>query len=161
MVRRSALDAIGGFDESLPSCQDLDLWLRISERFDADVVPEVLVRVANGNDNGRITTNVPRAILGRELYCRKHREKMIRRGVLHLFLRDSGWWQQRRVRDSRLARRFYLESLAANPGCAVYLRSAACRRTCRCRGWTAWLEANDSWPGSWGLGLKCTFAESD
>ncbi len=40
---------------------------------------------------------------------------MIRRGVLHLFLRESGWWQQRRVRDSRLARRFYLESLGANP----------------------------------------------
>ncbi len=115
MVRRSALDAIGGFDESLPSCQDLDLWLRICERFGADVVPEALVRIANGDDSGRITVNVPRSVLGRELFCRKHREKMIRRGVLHLFLRDSGWCQQRRVRDSRLARRFYLDSLRANP----------------------------------------------
>jgi hypothetical protein len=40
---------------------------------------------------------------------------MIRRGVLHLFLRESGWRQQRQIRDSRLARRFYLESLGANP----------------------------------------------
>src|SRR5262245_18798192 len=40
MVRRIALDAIGGFDETLPSSQDMDLWLRICERFDADVVPE-------------------------------------------------------------------------------------------------------------------------
>jgi glycosyltransferase involved in cell wall biosynthesis len=115
MVRRSALEAIGGFDESLPSCQDLDLWLRLSERFDADVVPEALVRVANGNDSGRITTSLPRTVLGRELYCRKHRDKMIGCGVLHLFLRDSGWCQQRRGRDSRLARRFYLASLRANP----------------------------------------------
>jgi glycosyltransferase involved in cell wall biosynthesis len=115
MVRRSALEAIGGFDESLPSCQDFDLWQRISERFRVDVVPDVLVRIANGNDSGRITTNLRGAMSGRELYCRKHREKMIRRGVLHLFLRDSGWCQQRQARDSGLARRLYFESLAANP----------------------------------------------
>jgi glycosyltransferase involved in cell wall biosynthesis len=114
MVRRNALEAIGGFDESLPSCQDLDLWQRISERFRVVAVPEVLVRIANGNDSGRITTNVRRAMSGRELYCRKHREKMIQRGVLHLFLRDSGWCQQRLARDTRLARRFYRESLTAN-----------------------------------------------
>jgi hypothetical protein len=35
---------------------------------------------------------------------------MIRHGVLHLFLRESGWWQQRRVGDPRAARRFYRES---------------------------------------------------
>jgi hypothetical protein len=115
MVRRSALDAIGGFDESLPSCQDMDLWLRICERFQADVVPEALVRVTKGNGGGRISTNVASATRGRALFCQKHREKLIRHGVLHLYLRKSGWWQQRRVRDPRLARRFYLESLGANP----------------------------------------------
>jgi glycosyltransferase involved in cell wall biosynthesis len=115
IVRRSALDAIGGFDESLPSCQDMDLWLRICERFQADVVPEALVRVTKGNDGGRISTNVASATRGRALFCQKHREKLIRHGVLHLYLRKSGWWQQRRVRDSRFARRFYLESLEANP----------------------------------------------
>jgi glycosyltransferase involved in cell wall biosynthesis len=115
MVRRSALDAIGGFDESLPSCQDLDLWLRLCEQFSADVVPDALVRVSNGNDSGRITNNVPRAFLGRELYGRKHREKMVRHGVLHLFLRESGWRQHRGGRNPRLARRLYLESLEANP----------------------------------------------
>jgi len=35
--------------------------------------------------------------------------------MLHLYLRKSGWWQQRLVRDSRRARRLYLESLEANP----------------------------------------------
>jgi hypothetical protein len=30
-------------------------------------------------------------------------------------LRESGWWQQRLARDTRLARQFYWESLAANP----------------------------------------------
>jgi glycosyltransferase involved in cell wall biosynthesis len=115
MVRRSALVATGAFDESLPSCQDMDLWLRLCERAGADVVPEVLVRVTKGNDSGRISANVARTVRGRELFCRKHKEKLIRHGVLHLYLRESGWWQQRRVGDARMARRFYLESLGANP----------------------------------------------
>jgi len=115
MVPRSVLDAVDGFDESLPSCQDLDLWLRICERFSADVVPDVLVRISNGDDSGRITRNVSRAFVGRELYGQKHREKMIRRGVLHLFLRECGWRQHREARDPRRARSFYLQSLRVNP----------------------------------------------
>ena len=115
LIRRSVLDKTGGFDESLPACQDVDLWLRICERFRSIPVSEVLVRVVKGNDSGRISTNIPHTILGRELYCRKHREKLIQHGVLHLFLRESGWWQQRRVRDARRARRFYVESLRAKP----------------------------------------------
>jgi glycosyltransferase involved in cell wall biosynthesis len=115
MVRRSALDATGAFDESLPSCQDMDLWLRLCERFGAEVVPEALVRVAKGNDSVRISASVARTVWGRELFCRKHKEKLVRHNVLHLYLRESGWWQQRRVGDSRMARRFYRESLGANP----------------------------------------------
>ena len=112
MVRRSVFDATGGFDESLPSCQDLDLWLRIAERFDCVAVPEVLVRVVK-SDRGRISSDVSRTVLGREMYGQKYRDKLIRHGVLHLFLRESGWWQQRRARAPHVARRFYGESLRA------------------------------------------------
>jgi hypothetical protein len=115
MVRRAALNAIDGFDESLPASQDIDLWLRLCERFEADVVPEALVKVAIRYDTGRISTNVQATISGRELYGRKHKQKLIEGGVLHLYLRGSGWWLQRRARDSRRARRMYLESLKANP----------------------------------------------
>jgi glycosyltransferase involved in cell wall biosynthesis len=115
MIRRSAVDAIGGFDESLPSCQDMDLWLRLCGRFEADVVPEALVTIARRQDNGRISENVSASALGRDLYCQKHRPALIRRGVLHLYLRESGWRLQRRIRDSRIARRYYRESLQANP----------------------------------------------
>jgi glycosyltransferase involved in cell wall biosynthesis len=115
MVRRSALEAIGGFDENLPSCQDLDLWLRLSERFGVGFIPEALVRVSKGDDRDRISASVARTVWGRELYCHKHRAEMTRQGVLYLHLRETGWWQQRRVRDVRLARRFYRESIKANP----------------------------------------------
>jgi glycosyltransferase involved in cell wall biosynthesis len=115
MVRKSAVDAVGGFDETLPSAQDLDLWLRLSERFRADIVPEALVRIAKGNDRGRISNNVVGSIRGCELFCEKHIHKMKRHGVLHVFQRCLGWMYLRYARDPVLARRRYLDALVAKP----------------------------------------------
>jgi glycosyltransferase involved in cell wall biosynthesis len=42
LVRRSALDEVGGFDTSLPTCMDYDLWLRIGAPHPIVRVPEVL-----------------------------------------------------------------------------------------------------------------------
>ncbi|MFZ7128292.1 MAG: glycosyltransferase [Desulfobacterales bacterium] len=33
MMHRRLLDDVGGFDETLPACEDYDLWLRVSSRF--------------------------------------------------------------------------------------------------------------------------------
>lgn len=115
MVRRSALEAIGGFDEELPAAQDMDLWLRLCERYGADFVPEALVRVSKANDQGRITASIDATTRGRELFRRKHRERLMREGGLYLHLRESGWWYQRGARNLSQARRCYRESLAANP----------------------------------------------
>jgi glycosyltransferase involved in cell wall biosynthesis len=119
MVRRTVLEAVGGFDESLPASQEMDLWLRICEEFVVDFIAEPLVRIAKGNDSGRITANITATTGGRELFCRKHREKMKERGVLHLYLRDSGSWYLRGARDPVQARRRYLEALAAKPTASV------------------------------------------
>ncbi|MBO4562350.1 MAG: glycosyltransferase [Clostridia bacterium] len=40
MLRRSAFEAVGGFDEDMLASQDYDLWLRISEKYDIAAVPE-------------------------------------------------------------------------------------------------------------------------
>jgi len=71
--------------------------------------------VMKQDDSGRITNNVSHALRGRALFCHKHRKSLIRHRVLHLYLRKSAWWEHRRRRDSRVARRLYLESLRANP----------------------------------------------
>jgi Glycosyltransferases, probably involved in cell wall biogenesis len=42
MVRAQALRAVGGFDETLPSCQDWDAWLRIARRYPVTFLPEPL-----------------------------------------------------------------------------------------------------------------------
>jgi GT2 family glycosyltransferase len=33
MIRRSALEQVGEYDERYPGCEDYDLWLRFAERF--------------------------------------------------------------------------------------------------------------------------------
>ncbi|MFO7459610.1 MAG: glycosyltransferase family 2 protein [Desulfatiglandales bacterium] len=43
MVRRSLLDEVGLFDETLPVCEDYDLWLRISCRHPIHLLDRVLV----------------------------------------------------------------------------------------------------------------------
>lgn len=44
MIRREALEAIGGYREAFQFSQDTDLWLRLSERFELENLPEVLFR---------------------------------------------------------------------------------------------------------------------
>ena len=115
MVRRDVLEAVGPFDESLRYTEELDLWLRISERFAIRCIPEVLVRISQQTLRGRLSGDLAAVGHGREMFCRKHRQALIRHGVLHLFLRESGWVQQRGARNLSEARRFYLKSIAACP----------------------------------------------
>lgn len=42
MMRREAVQAMGGYREAFRVGQDYDLWLRLSSRFDMDNLPEVL-----------------------------------------------------------------------------------------------------------------------
>ena len=114
MVRRHVFDEIGGFDEALPSAQDVDLWLRICEHFSADFAPDILVRILQRNGD-RITENVASLIRGRALFCQKHRQKLMRHGVLHIWLRQSGWVHHRYAGDRLMARSLYMSSLRAQP----------------------------------------------
>jgi glycosyltransferase involved in cell wall biosynthesis len=128
MVRRCVLDAIGGFDEQLQYTEERDLWLRISQNADVRCIPEVLVRIAQQTRQGRLSWNVEAVSRGREMFCRKHRNALIDHGLLHIYLRESGWWEQRYAQNLREARRFYRASLVARPYAltAYFLLLSAC-----------------------------------
>lgn len=49
LVSKKALETCGFFDEQLRTVEDMDLWLRITERFLAIHIPESLVRIRVGN----------------------------------------------------------------------------------------------------------------
>jgi glycosyltransferase involved in cell wall biosynthesis len=51
MIRRSLFDRVGRFDETLPACEDYDLWLRISCRFPVHLIDTPLIIKRGGHDD--------------------------------------------------------------------------------------------------------------
>jgi len=45
VVKKECFDKIGLFDESLKSCEDWDMWLRIARVYQIDLIPELLVKI--------------------------------------------------------------------------------------------------------------------
>lgn len=57
MLPRSLLDEVGLFDETLPACEDYDLWLRIGCRYPIGLVQQPLV-VKRGGRSDQLSTTV-------------------------------------------------------------------------------------------------------
>lgn len=70
LVRKTALDKIGGFDISLPSAQEYDLAIRLSKNYKVRCVPEVLM-IQNAT-KGQISENWKRKIQGIIAIYKKH-----------------------------------------------------------------------------------------
>jgi len=71
VVVRERLLALDGFDETLPSCQDWDLWLRVVGKYKIKCVEEILVhRIIHGD---QISTLLEKRISGRVQFLNKHR----------------------------------------------------------------------------------------
>ncbi len=51
MLKRSVFDEIGGFDESLPACEDYDMWLRIAWRYPIFLIPDRLIVKIGGHSD--------------------------------------------------------------------------------------------------------------
>jgi len=72
MHERACLDAVGGFDESLTRCEDWDLWIRLSRRYDFVHVPTVTAEYTTRVDGTSMRTSDPRPFLAahRAIYAR-------------------------------------------------------------------------------------------
>ena len=51
VIHREIFDAVGNFDETLPTCEDYDLWLRICSRYDVLFIDEALITKYGGHDD--------------------------------------------------------------------------------------------------------------
>ena len=54
MIEKTLFDIVGGFDESLPACEDYDLWLRISCRFPIYLLDTPLIIKRGGHEDQRV-----------------------------------------------------------------------------------------------------------
>jgi glycosyltransferase involved in cell wall biosynthesis len=66
LISKVALVQVGGFDASLPSCQDWDLFIRLAEIGKLRVVQEELIEFLN-HDEGRISRNKAGMLTGHEI----------------------------------------------------------------------------------------------
>ncbi|MBF0483484.1 MAG: glycosyltransferase family 2 protein [Candidatus Omnitrophica bacterium] len=73
MVKKECFEKTGLFDEELKSCQDWDMWLRISEHYEFAAIPEILVKIFEHDI--QISKNLPLLIAGRERMINKHYSK--------------------------------------------------------------------------------------
>lgn len=72
LLRRNCFNKVGLFDESLPSFQDYDMWIRISKEFDFEYINKPLVKYrVHGN---KIWTNLEALGKGMELMLKKYGE---------------------------------------------------------------------------------------
>lgn len=57
-VRRAVFDKVGLFDESLPACEDYDLWLRIGCKYPLGLIEEPLV-IKRGGHPDQLSATIP------------------------------------------------------------------------------------------------------
>jgi glycosyltransferase involved in cell wall biosynthesis len=56
MIRRSLFEKVRGFDETLPACEDYDLWLRISCRYPVYLIETPLI-IKRGGHNDQLSAS--------------------------------------------------------------------------------------------------------
>ncbi|MBU1047346.1 MAG: glycosyltransferase [Candidatus Omnitrophica bacterium] len=102
LVKRECFDKCGLFDENLPSREDLDILIRISQYFAVDYVPEFLT--LERIHRQRITADIDKKIKGRELlfkkiypHLKKHRILLAKYlyGTGELYLKNANMKQGR------------------------------------------------------------------
>ena len=56
LLHRSVFETVGLFDESLPACEDYDLWIRVASRFPVLYLPEKLI-IKRAGDWAQLSQN--------------------------------------------------------------------------------------------------------
>jgi len=77
ILKREVFDEVGLFDETLPACEDYDLWLRVSARFPVHFIEKPLIVKRGGHDD-----QLSRAFWGMDRFRVYALLKILREGIL-------------------------------------------------------------------------------
>jgi glycosyltransferase involved in cell wall biosynthesis len=127
LVRRSALETAGMFDEALPLAIDYDLWLRMAALYRFDYVDEPLVKYRTGHAS--LSSRVEERYLTAHRIMKRFLDErggrallnagVIRRARAELFFQIA---VARRGRSRLGALPWHLRALALAPGCGQFWR---------------------------------------
>lgn len=124
MCRRAALEAIGGFDEALRSRQDIDLYVRLAERYPFAFVPELLLD-NHQHGGAAIGKNYEATIDAWGRFYAKHKDAFeLDPAAHHEFLGRYGR-DAVRAGQARLARRLLARAWTLRPARLDHLALAA------------------------------------
>jgi len=84
IVRKSCLDEIGMFDETISYMEDWDLLIRLSEKWDFEYISKPLVKYYY-HDQGQLTENIEGQIVGKEALFRRYP---------HIFKKNKKRWSE-------------------------------------------------------------------
>lgn len=70
LIKKECFSKVGLFDEELQSCQDWDMWKRISDCYESDFVPEIVTRIYR--HRSQISTDLESLIRGRARMVEKY-----------------------------------------------------------------------------------------
>ena len=83
LTKKEYIINAGWYDESLPSAQDYDLWIRLAEKFGPiKTAPFTLQTVSMENERNSITTS-PKKVAGYRACLEKHRTKMSEKQIIY------------------------------------------------------------------------------
>lgn len=122
VIRRTALDAVGGFDESLPRLQDWELWLRLAGVGPFAGIDEMLVRAEDSPDS--ITRNAPAYFEALAIVVNKHSDLLATAPSAlanHRYTLAVGAFKDHRVNDALTHLALGLRP-DPRPGLSVYLQ---------------------------------------
>ena len=77
ILKREVFEVVGLFDETLPACEDYDLWLRVTARFPVHYVEKPLIVKRGGHDD-----QLSRAFWGMDRFRIYAMAKMLDSGIL-------------------------------------------------------------------------------
>jgi glycosyltransferase involved in cell wall biosynthesis len=76
MMTRELFNGVGGFDETLPVCEDYDLWLRIAAEYRVGLIPMALVIKRGGHAD-----QLSRSVWGMDRYRVQSLRNLLRSGL--------------------------------------------------------------------------------
>ncbi|MBI1870680.1 MAG: glycosyltransferase [Chlamydiae bacterium] len=84
ILHRNVFEKVGLFDESLPACEDYDLWLRIALQFPIHFISETLITKRGGHSD-----QLSRKFFGMDRFRVQVLEKILKNPLLTPLLRES------------------------------------------------------------------------
>ena len=100
LLRGELLSEIGGFDESMPVCEDYDLWLRISMRFPFHFIEDKLIVKRGGHKD-----QLSRKFWGMDRWRVHSLEKLMRENGMNE--EQRGWVLQMLIKKCEILARGY------------------------------------------------------